>query len=137
MKYILLLTLLASTPLIAQTQYSRGVAYTIIFNKQMEVVKEIPMGQDVLISYDEFYDSYDIMMTSQDGMMSFNLNYIKTDDDKKIYVDKDSSVQNDFFYTEDRLSTEGKLILIQIATKEVNGEIYRIVIKFEDLEKSR
>ena len=66
-----------------------------------------------------------------------HLNYIKTDDDKKIYVDKDSAVQNDFFYTEDRLLTEGKLVLIQIASKEVNGEIYRIVIKFEDLEESR
>jgi len=134
MKHILLLILLAATSMMAQTNYINGVAYMIILNEQMEVLKEIPMGKDVLISYDKFYDSYDIMMTAEDGMMSFNLDYVNTDDRKKVYIDKDSSQENDFFYAEDRLLDERKLFLIQFDTKVVNGETLRLVYRFESFK---
>ena len=119
-----------------QINYSGGVAKTFIFNANSELLREIPMGKDVLLSYDEFYDSYNIMMTVQDGMMAFDLRYVKTDENSKVYEDKSNSGSSRF-YVQNRLkSSEQIFVLMKLDKQESNGQFFTVVYKFNNFNKS-
>jgi hypothetical protein len=119
-----------------QINYSGGVAKTLIFNANNELLREIPMGKDVLLSYDEFYDSYNIMMTVQDGMMAFDLRYVKTDENSKVYEDKSNSGSSRF-YVQNRLKSSEKIfILMKLDKQESNGQFFTVVYQFNNFNKS-
>lgn len=119
-----------------KTNYNGGVAYAKIFNDKSELLREIPMGQDALLDYDEFYDSYNIMMNTQDGMMGFDLRYIKTDVNGKIYQDKSNTGNNRFYVIDNLASPENTFVLYMLDKQESNGQFFTVLYQFSNFKKN-
>ena len=119
-----------------ETNYSGGVAYAKIFNDKNELLREVPMGQDAILSYDEFYKSYNIMMNVQDGMMGFDLRYVKTDANGMIYQDESNSGKKRFYVIDNLLSPEKTLVLYMLDKQESNGQFLTVLYQFNKFNKN-
>lgn len=119
-----------------ETSYSGGVAYAKIFNDKNELLREVPMGKDALITYDKFYDSYNIMMTVQDGMMGFDLRYVKTDDNGKIYQDKSNTGNKRFYVIDNLSSTEKTFVLYMLDKQESDGQLFTVIYQFSNFKNN-
>jgi len=115
--------------------YKEGVAYSSIFNEDMELVKDIPAGKKVSIKFDNFYNSYFVSVTTLDGIMTFDLRYSFTDNEGyKIYRNRIGS-ENSFFYLVDQLEDQGTLIILNQEIQEFDGNRFIYSFTFKNLNR--
>ena len=115
--------------------YYEGIAYFNIFNEDLELVKEIPAGKNVLVEFDQFYNSYKVMVYTQDGVMIFDLRYSHTDDEGfKIYRKRNDKLTNSFYSIDDQLKSHGLLIILNEKIQELKEGRFIYSFTFKNLK---
>lgn len=116
-----------------EQKYNGGVALSGIVDISLGKVLGLnPIGKEVSITYDPFYNKYIIDWIEEDGTARMNLKFKEENSGGKMYVDTYSS--NTAYFIHDHLKDENKLTIMSAEPTMLKDRKVKLILVFDDLK---
>lgn len=116
-----------------ERNYTQGIVMSgLIDIAQAKLLGLKPIGKEVSINYDPFYDKYTINWAGEDGPARLVLKFSEENSGGKMYVDTYSS--DTPYFVHDKIESDNKLTVIGANSGEIEGRKMKLVFIFDDLK---
>ena len=113
--------------------YTGGVAlHGLIDVVENKVVVLEPMGKNVTINYDPFFNKYIINWDEENSSAKMELKFSEENSGGKMYVDIYSS--NTAYFVHNKIDKNNQLILMSVDSSLVENKKVKLIFIFEDLK---
>jgi hypothetical protein len=113
--------------------YSGGVAMSgLIDVVQAKVIGLKPMGKNVVLKYDPFFDKYTIDWLEEDGPAKMVLKFSEQNSGGKMYVDTYSS--NTAYFIHNYIERDNKLTVLSADPIMIENRKVKLIFVFDDLK---
>lgn len=116
-----------------EIKYTDGVVMIgMIDVEKNEVLGLKPIGKEVSVTYDPFFDKYSISWKNEEGYGEISVKFYENNSGGKMY--KDINSPNIYYFVHDSIESKNKLTLIPTEVSINNGKRVKYIFLFDDLK---
>lgn len=116
-----------------EIKYTDGVVMIgMVDVEKNEVLDLKPIGKEVSVTYDPFFDKYSISWKNEEGYGEISVKFYENNSGGKMY--KDINLPNIYYFVHDSIESKNKLTLIPTEVSINNGKRVKYIFVFDDLK---